>query len=133
MNTKNRVFKKLAEESKTELSAQKVELGLVDDFKGLLKAAEILKKNSKKNISEASTINDMAVRLLQQQEKIDNKSIQLEKKAATLWKQYQKAANELGINPRSTPSFKIYEDVLEQLLLTSREVDVKSVVTMRLK
>tara|TARA_B110000285_G_C14506800_1_gene330567 strand:+ start:34 stop:423 length:390 start_codon:yes stop_codon:yes gene_type:complete len=116
---------------KTELA--KVELGLVDDLKGLLKAAEILKKNSKKNISEASTINDMAVRLLQQQEKIDNKSIELEKKAATLWKQYQKAANELGINPKNTPSFKIYEDVLEQLLLTSREVDVKSVVTMRLK
>ncbi len=32
MNTQNRVFKKLAEETKVELSAQKVELALVDDF-----------------------------------------------------------------------------------------------------
>ena len=33
MSTKNRVFKKLAEESKTELSTQKVELALVDDIR----------------------------------------------------------------------------------------------------
>ena len=31
MNTKKRVFKKLTEETKVELSAQKVELGLIDD------------------------------------------------------------------------------------------------------
>ena len=31
MNTQNRVFKKLSEETKVELSAQKVELGLIDD------------------------------------------------------------------------------------------------------
>ena len=130
---KSRLSKVLDKMPKENIELAKVELGLVDDLKGLLKAAEILKKNSKKNISEASTINNMAVKLLQQQEKIDNKSIELEKKAATLWKQYQKAANELSINPKNTPTFKIYEDVLEQLLLTSREVDVKSVLTMRLK
>ena len=32
MNTQNRVFKKLAQAEKVELSAQKVELALVDDF-----------------------------------------------------------------------------------------------------
>jgi len=32
MNTQSRVFKKLAEVEKVELSAQKVELALVDDF-----------------------------------------------------------------------------------------------------
>ena len=31
MSTKKRVFKKLTEETKVELSAQKVELGLIDD------------------------------------------------------------------------------------------------------
>ena len=31
MSTKNRVFKKLSEETKVELSAQKIELGLIDD------------------------------------------------------------------------------------------------------
>jgi len=33
MNTKNRVFKKLAQAEKVELSAQKVELALVDDIR----------------------------------------------------------------------------------------------------
>ena len=35
MSTKNRVFNKLAQAEKVELSAQKVELALVDDFKKL--------------------------------------------------------------------------------------------------
>lgn len=33
MNTKKRVFKKLAKETKVELSAQKIELALVDDIR----------------------------------------------------------------------------------------------------
>ena len=32
MSTQKRVFNKLAQENKTELSAQKIELALVDDF-----------------------------------------------------------------------------------------------------
>jgi len=37
MNTENRVFNKLAQAEKVELSAQKVELALVDDLKDLIK------------------------------------------------------------------------------------------------
>lgn len=41
MNTSNRVFKKLSEEGKTELSTHKIEFGLVDDF---LKKESLLKE-----------------------------------------------------------------------------------------
>ena len=50
MNTKNRVFKKLAQAEKVELSAQKIELGLIDDVK---KTSSDLESEWKKVLSIA--------------------------------------------------------------------------------
>ena len=41
MNTQKRVFNKLFKEEKTELSAQKVELSIVDDIKNFEKIRNI--------------------------------------------------------------------------------------------
>ena len=133
MNTQKEVFNKLFKEEKVELSSQKIELGLIDDFKNVLKDAENLKKNSKKNISEASSINKDAIKIFQKAEKLDNTVGKLEKEAKNLWNEFKKASNELGIDERKTSAFKIYDDILEQLLLSSRSEDVKNVLTMRLK
>jgi 6-phosphogluconolactonase/glucosamine-6-phosphate isomerase/deaminase len=133
MKTQREVFNKLFKEDKTELSAEKIELRLVDDFKNVLKDAQNVEKNSKKNISEASSINKDAVKLFQKAEKLDNTVSKLEKEAENLWNEFKKASNELGIDAKNTSTFKIYNDILEQLLLSSRSQDVKSVLTMRLK
>ena len=50
MNIKNRVFKKLAQAEKVELSAQKIELGLIDDVK---KTSSDLESEWKKVLSIA--------------------------------------------------------------------------------
>ena len=50
MNTKNRVFNKLAQADKVELSAQKIELGLIDDVK---KTSSDLESEWKKVLSIA--------------------------------------------------------------------------------
>ncbi len=50
MNTENRVFKKLAQAEKVELSAQKIELGLIDDVK---KTSSDLESEWKKVLSIA--------------------------------------------------------------------------------
>lgn len=50
MNTENRVFNKLAQAEKVELSAQKIELGLIDDVK---KTSSDLESEWKKVLSIA--------------------------------------------------------------------------------
>ena len=55
---------KLVRENKTELKAEKIELGIAEDFKGILKASNNNFKNSEKMVSEASTINDIAFKIL---------------------------------------------------------------------
>ena len=69
MNTKNRVFKKLAEAEKVELSAQKIELGKIDELikandraekvlkssKGAIEDLESAKKKSKKVLADVES------------------------------------------------------------------------------
>jgi hypothetical protein len=67
MNTKNRVFKKLAEETKVELSVQKVELGISEDIKRGEKIADALKSVSssfsKEFLNIEKKINDLRYNL----------------------------------------------------------------------
>jgi hypothetical protein len=55
MSTKNRVFKKLAQENKTELSAQKVELSLMDDVDKALDKANSKRRNLEKLAKKVSS------------------------------------------------------------------------------
>jgi|LUMH01.1.fsa_nt_gb hypothetical protein len=116
-----------------ELKAEKVELAVADELEAVLKAAQNNKKFSKSKVDEAATINKAAYRILQEQAKLDDTADKINKNAENLWKEFSKAARDLGINPRETPSFKVYNEILENLLTRSDEKSVSSVLTMRLK
>ena len=118
---------------KTELKAEKIELGLVDDLKSILKLAKKYKEESKKNIKLATGLNKQSLQVLQKQEELDKKLIKTENSAQKIYNQFKKAAKDLGINDKDSPAFKINEEILSNLLTSSTEDDVKSILTMRLK
>ncbi len=113
--------------------ANKIELGLVDDLKTILKLAEKYNKESKENIKQAESINKQSLQILQKQESLDKKLIKTEDNAKKTYNEFKRAAKDLGINDKDSPAFKINEEILSNLLLSSREDDVKSILTMRLK
>ena len=124
---------KLVRENKTELKTEKVELGIADDFKGILKASNTNFKNSEKMIEEASTINDIAFKILQKQIKLDEIADEINKNADNLWKEFSGMAKELGINPKEAPAYKTYNEILSNLLSKPRERGVLDVLKMRLR
>jgi hypothetical protein len=123
---------KLVRENKTELKAEKIELGIAEDFKGILKASNNNFKNSEKMVSEASTINDIAFKILMKQVKLDETADEINKNADNLWKEFSRMAKELGINPKDAPAYKTYNEILSDLLSRSNEKSVLDVLKMRL-
>ena len=90
MNVENRVFQKLFKEEKTELSKQKIELGMVQDFE---KAFENAYKNLIKTepeygkiLNESRTLNKNIKKV---DEDIDN--------AISIFNILERKSNELGI------------------------------------
>jgi uncharacterized phage infection (PIP) family protein YhgE len=88
MNTKNRVFKKLAEETKVELSAQKVELGLAQDL------LQDYKKAVNKFTDAESTM-DRALEMLKNAKKTYN---EIEQKSKELGVKVDSGVSKLGAN-----------------------------------
>ena len=84
MNTQREVFNKLFKEEKTELSAQKVELGLIDDIKSEMKQA---------NAGAISAI-DLAFKAIP----LAEKSLKLNKNLLKKIGSTKKSAIELGAN-----------------------------------
>ena len=111
---------------------ERIELGITEDFKGILKASNNNFKNSEKMVSEASTINDIAFKILQKQIKLDETADEINKNADNLWKEFSRMAKELGINPKEAPAYKTYNEILSNLLSKPRERSVSNVLTMRL-
>jgi hypothetical protein len=119
--------------SKTNVQKiEKIELGITEDFKGILKASNNNFKNSEKMVAEASTINDVAVKILHKQIKLDETADEINKNADNLWKEFSRMAKELGINPKEAPAYKTYNEILSDLLSRSNEDSVLSVLKMRL-
>ena len=133
MNTKKSVYNRLfSKEEKTELESQKVELNLISDFKVLYKASQLHKKMSETNKKEAAFVNKNAKQVVNKQIEIEKKAIELEKKAESLYKEFQNKAKDLGINPKNTDTFKLYNDLLGELLLVASEKNIKSIINMSL-
>ena len=58
MERLNKIFAEWAkQDKKTELASEKVELGLIDEFKALKNASKNFKNQSDDNIKEAGVIN----------------------------------------------------------------------------
>lgn len=134
MNILKNVMNKLSQEEKKEvnLASEKINLGLVEDMKALYNASKLFNEQSKKNITEAGIINKNALQVVSKQEEIDKKADDLESKAERLYKEFEKAAKDLGLNPKNSDAFKLYNDILKELVSKSDAKGVKSVVTMRL-
>jgi len=94
MNTQSRVFKKLAEVEKVELSAHKVELGLIDDFTKVFEKA----------VSEDSTIGNSLISALSKAEGKYKAIINEYENAIKLGDKATESAKELGVDLPS--SFK---------------------------
>jgi hypothetical protein len=124
---------KLIRENKTELKTEKVELSVVNDLKVILKSSEKLKKESKANLKSAESFNKQSVQLLKKQETLDKELVKAEQSAKKVYNEFISGAKELGVDPKDSPAFKINEEILSNLLLSSTEDDIKSVLTMRLK
>jgi len=100
MSTKNRVFKKLAQAEKVELSAQKVELALVDD---IVKVYNSIK-------SKADGLSMSARRAAQELDETSNKAKQLLKQIESTESDVKKlvtSAKDLGIELPSEASIAI--------------------------
>ena len=93
------------------LKAEKVELASLDELEAVLQAAKNNKKFSKQKVDEAATINKAGYNILKEQMKLDDTADKINKNADNLWKEYSKSANDLGINPRETRAFKIYNEI----------------------
>ena len=95
MNTENRVFNKLAQAEKVELSAQKIELGLIDDVK---KTSSDLESEWKKVLSiavdGAKALND---KVQSKTKPINQKIFDLKSKI----EQAEQALKDLGIGKNS--------------------------------
>ena len=100
MNTQNRVFKKLAQAEKVELSAQKIELALVDD---IVKVYNSIK-------SKADGLSMSARRAAQELDETSNKAKQLLKQIESTESDVKKlvtSAKDLGIELPSEASIAI--------------------------
>jgi len=124
MNTQSRVFKKLAEVEKVELSAQKVELGAIDDLKELIidskriiglqedgvkwgNKAEREYKEVKKVVNDAEGITRGAIR----------QAANLKKESQSIFNKVEISAKDLGINVNSikeyNEAFKLVSKMFE--------------------
>jgi len=124
MNTQNRVFKKLAQSEKVELSAHKVELGAIDDLKELItdakriiglqedgvkwgNKAEREYKEVKKVVNDAEGITRGAIR----------QAANLKKESQSIFNKVEISAKDLGINVNSikeyNEAFKLVSKMFE--------------------
>jgi len=107
MSTKQRVFKKLAEVDKVELSVQKVELGAIDD---LIFSA----KTAKAEIEEAVSFLKKADPLVQgASNRLNNYNTWID---GTLneFKKINKLSNDLGVKPSSIDGYTEAEKFLSK-------------------
>jgi hypothetical protein len=110
MSTKKRVFKKLAEETKVELSAQKVELGLTQDALNIYKA---LNKVRSKIESDVSSLKKQAI--------LGDSGIKnFNKKANDI----EKMAKELGVSVSDINLQKLFAEVKEMKKLFDDVINI---------
>ena len=86
MNTQREVFNKLFKEEKTELSAQKIELALVDDF-------EAISKNIFKNSDKAFNEVDQSTKKIGS---FVDEAISLISKSENIYSKIDKQSKEIG-------------------------------------
>ena len=114
MNTKNRVFKKLAQAEKTELATQKVELGSIKIIKDAISNLKDIEKSATKVADKFENKISEAYKSWQ--------SLNQERNAIYTWvnneapariSDFEKAAKELGVDSSSVPEIKELKKLIQ--------------------
>ena len=114
MSTKKRVFKKLAEETKVELSVQKVELGSIKIIKDAISNLKNIEKSATKVADKFENKISEAYKSWQ--------SLNQERNAIYTWvnneapariSDFEKAAKELGVDFSSVPEIKELKKLIQ--------------------
>ena len=114
MSTKKRVFKKLAEETKVELSVQKVELGSIKIIKDAISNLKDIEKSATKVADKFENKISEAYKSWQ--------SLNQERNAIYTWvnneapariSDFEKAAKELGVDSSSVPEIKELKKLIQ--------------------
>ena len=129
--TLKKIYQKLSEEDKTELSTEKVELALVDDIKGSIRRIS-------DGIEELKSLRNVGLdtqkrvqKEFKDAEKLESKikkeaqnADQLYAKASKVIQEANKAAKALGISPNNVEGYSRLEQVMDEIDVLG--VDMKS-------
>ena len=115
MNNYKNVLKNLKKETKVELEAQKVELALIDDVKALTKELENILSAMDKEGDELGRLLGDAIKKQRVLEGLNDKQIDISRKAIKVIQDVEKASKELGVpNPKElNVLIKKYRDAAE--------------------
>jgi len=115
MNTKNRVFNKLAQAEKTELATQKVELNMVKNIESGSKKADSLYEQGVKKIFSAIGEIQSAIQILEKSKDIANKTL-------NEGKELEKLADKIGADLKSSTTSAIQS---ASLTISATEQNIK--------
>lgn len=123
MNTLQNVYNKLAD--KTELAKHEVELAVLDDLKKLASISTTQLQTNKKIITVIVGIVDSINAKLNELDKNDIDNLSLQKNSETIFNNFKKSAQDLGIDYKNTEGFKLHEEILSNAL---KMVDKKNMI-----
>ena len=115
MNTENRVFNKLAQAEKVELSAQKIELNMVKNIESGSKKADSLYEQGVKKIFSAIGEIQSAIQILEKSKDIANRTF-------NEGKELEKLADKIGADLKSSTSSAIKS---ASLTISATEQNIK--------
>ena len=115
MSTKKRVFKKLAEETKVELSAQKVELAL--NLGGIKSMSSKLKSNIKSYQKKFSVLDDLVREIGSEARELDGRVDKFYKEVKKIEVEGKVSAKELGVDFFDTPIGKEVDSINTSILI----------------
>ena len=115
MSTKNRVFKKLAQAEKVELSAQKVELAL--NLGGVKSMSSKLKSNIKSYQKKFSVLDDLVREISSEARELDGRVDNFYKEVKKIEVEGKVSAKELGVDFFDTPIGKEVHSINTSILI----------------
>ena len=123
----NNITKFLNSRSEVKLSSEKIELALNDDLNKYKSQAEALKKEMDSLSASVIQKNKELRDLINKAKQKDGEVSKIEKGAGSVWDEIKKLSAQLGIDSKSTDSFKLHENILSLLLTTPSLKELESI------
>jgi hypothetical protein len=113
---------------KTELAKHEVQLTALDDLKKLASISANQLQTNKKIITIIVGIVDSVNAKLNELDKNDIDNLSLQKNSETIFNNFKKSAQDLGIDYKNTEGFKLHEEILSNALkMTDKKNMIDSV------